>query len=345
MKSSSDKVKEYLEKVEPHFSGIRMASSFSLYSGEFPTSGNIQFSGVSKAFKTKFNLDNKQTFIHYTSIDTMVNIINTKNIRMYNCANLNDSLEMEFALKEQSFQISKEDLQSFKDYTFLLSGCKYNVAENDEDFSMWRFYGNSGKGVGMVFEIENVADDWQGAFMNDVYYGKKNEQFKDFLRFLDFHNDFQKENQLFQNIPYFIPAYAFLFKDEIWSVEKEIRLFAYCGFDKYFTKNHLANVEENPYLNKRIEHGINGSGKAVSYVNLPLNINEEKEKIGNSRLTKEEMRSFFSTLPHLKLKRIVLGYDIPEKTFNNLVNYIHFVAVNKLGYSIDIVPSRLKESL
>ena len=345
MKSSSEKLKEYLEKIETHFSGLRMASSFSIYSpGEFPTSGDIQFSGISKAIKTKFNLDSKETIIHYTSIDTMVNIINTKNIRMYNCANLNDSFEMQFALKEQSFQISKEDLQSFKDHTFLLSGCKYNMAEKDDDFNMWRFYGNNGKGVGMVFEIENVADDWDGVFMNDVYYGNKNEQFKDFLGFLDFHNDFQKENQLFENIPYIIPAYAFLFKDDIWSVEKETRLFVHCGFDKYSSGNYVERDEENPYLNKRIERGINGSGKAVAYVNLPLNIEEEK-KIANTKLSKEDVKSFFSTLPHLKLKRIVLGYDIPEKTFYNLIDYIHIIATNKLGYNIEIVPSRLKDSL
>lgn len=104
--------------------------------------------------------------IHYTTLDSLFNILNSKELRFYNLKALHDGQELSYAINEFGLKINQEQIENFKNSWFVHSFCEYN---NDDDFNMWRLYGQNGNGVGIVYEIPNVNDKWYQFFWERLF--------------------------------------------------------------------------------------------------------------------------------------------------------------------------------
>lgn len=344
MNTRDEKLKVYLKKVQDIFSQIDVSSAFSIYSGEAPTSGKIIFSNQSDAFKKKFEFSNYKNIIHYTSMDNMISILNSQTFRLYNCLNLNDPKEIEYANTKFNFGLTEHEISTFKQNSFVSSFCEYDMNKQNDDFNLWRLYGNQGLGVGLVFEIENMKDSWEEVYIGKISYNENDAITKQFSGFIRFHNEFNQQYQLFDNTPSFFPAITLHFKDEIWKTENEIRLFAHCPFDKYELEPESFE-SQNHYLSTTLEHTINKSGRLVSYISLPLNRKRKLLEFKNCGISENEGNVFLSCIPHFKLKRIVLGYNVPSKVRFNIDKILNWlIDKNEMDF-VELEYSLLREKL
>lgn len=303
-----------------------------MYNGPYPRSAEIELSNQSVAFKNKFNYTGH--IIHYTSVESVLNIFNTESVRLYNCHNLNDDDEIGYATRKLGITVSQKEIDDQKKNFFVFSACKYDMTKNDEDFNLWRLYASSGQGAAIVFEITNMSDNWQNIFYGQVSYDFDNRLNKDLLDFIQIHNQFNEEYKLFQNTPSIIPAISLLFKNKIWSIENEIRLTAFCPFDAYsLSTNGFSSG--NAFLSSTLKHTLNKSGNRAAYVELPLNIPKLKREY-SPRLSSEEINNYLSCIPHLKVKRVILGHKISAETFTSLHRLLCESFAANLGYTIEL---------
>lgn len=332
----------YLNQLQDIFPGIDLTSASSLYSGAEAHSGNIILSNVSEAFKQNFKLKKNPTVIHYTSIAAMLNIINDEYFRLYNCFNLNDPREVEYANNKYSIGFTADEIVEIKQNYFVGSFCEYDIKLQNEDFNQWRLYGDNGNGAALVFEIENIEERWENFFIGKICYDEGNEIVDRFKKFIRFHKEFNVKHQLFENTPEILSAISLHFKDEIWKVENEFRLFTSCPFDKYTFENKFFG-NQNSFLSSKVEHTINRNGDFVSYIPLPLNKEREMKNLLMRGLNDEDAKYFFSLIPHLKLKEIVLGYNVSWDLFHNIDKLMTFYVKKGRWGRINLKFSSLKK--
>lgn len=333
MEDSVDKKLEiYLKGASAFFEDIRVSSLFSVCNAEdYPKNADVVFNN--KVIDYKIEPDQKLEIIHYTNLQSFCNIINSQNIRLYNCFNLNDSKEIETGLNKIGFEFNKDWLEDLKRFHFVFSASEYN---NDDDFNMWRLYGDNGNGVALVFEVDDNFKNWNGIHISKVSYSEADESFQNVKNFIDFHNKFQSEHKPFISVPSIIPLLGAFQKNKIWSIENEFRIVATCEFNKYDLKANNVFFSENPFLNKTLNHQINSSGKLVSYLELPITEKflEEKYKNKTDEEYVSECKKFY---PRIKLKKIVFGHNIRGTAkYESLIHYWSNVIPYKIGHEVEI---------
>jgi len=334
-----EKKTEYFKLVSQIFPELGISTSSSFYNSDFPISAEIELSNQSEAFKNKFKYSG--SFIHYTSLDSLISIINSQEIRLFNCQNLNDKLELKYAVKELGISITEAELELQRQNFFIFSACEYDLNLNNDDFNLWRLYSNSGFGAAVVFEIENLSDNWDNIFYGKVSYGIDDDRNKDLIKFIDLHQRFNEKYKLFENIPSIIPAIGLHFKNKIWNIENEIRLIAFCPFDKH-SLEIKAFEAGNAYLSTTLKHTINKSGKQAAYVTLPLNIDKLKQEYLR-KADESTVIDFLKTIPHLKIKRIIMGHKIPPETFVAIEHILREKFCKVLGYSVEVGYSSFRD--
>lgn len=334
-----EKLDRYLNQVKKVFPELDRASSFSTYTGDYPKSGKIELGNQSIAFKNKFEY--RGEIIHYTSLSSLLNILDTYEIRMYNCNNLNDKKEIAYAQKELGIKMTEEEKEELQQNCFVFSASEYNSQNKNDDFNLWRLYGENGYGVGIVFEIDNFSTNWYNVFYGKVNYGTNTNSATDLIKFIKLHQEFNDEYKLFENIPAIIPVIALHFKNPIWSIENEVRFIAYSPYDKYRLKPSF-NTSANPFLSETIKHTINRQGKQTAYLRLPLNIENKKEQYSKI-IGEEHVTDYIGSIPHLRIKKLIMGYNIETKVLNDLDRILSARIVQDLGYKIQIEYSSLKD--
>lgn len=327
-----DKEKLYLEGARIFFKDIKINASYSLYSGDSPQSASITFNN--KIADYKLEAGKTLEVIHYTNIQSFCNIINSQTVRMFDCNNLNDDKEIETGLKKLGFQYNEEWLNDLKLFHFIFSASEYNDVE---DFNMWRLYGDNGYGVGLVFEIDENFQKWSGIHLSKVSYSDDDENFLKMKKFIDFHNKFQEEHILFNEVPSIIPLMSAFQKSNNWNIEKEFRIVSTCNYDKYDLKIKSTLFESiNPYLKHSLNQQVNNFGKLVSYLELPISEKYFEEKL--KRETDENIIKNVSEFhPKLKLKKIIFGHNLKQTNkANSLLEYCSNILPIKIGENVKI---------
>jgi hypothetical protein len=338
-----EKIELYLKGAKEFYPEISVISALSMYSGKqnHPTSGKIQI---------KHGLVDPSLFsagplevVHYTSLQSFFEIINSESIRLYNSYNLNDPKEIEHGLKSLEFQYDINWLKDLKRNHFILSASKYDSQIKD-DFNLWRLYGNDGMGVGLVFEVPENIKTWVGVNLSSVEYLSDQSISSISKKFLYYHLEFQSKYNLFENIPSIIPLLATFKKDEIWKIENETRIVAYCPFDKYKLEPKNSIFESNcPFLSKTISHTINSKGDQVAFVCMPISKLGVQNKL-NVNVENDVKESIVKSHPYLQLKKIILGPRlINSKQIHPVVDFVQNIVNNKIGESIEIIESKFKD--
>lgn len=135
--------------------------------------------------------------IHYTSIETLFSIVQTKKIRLHSLSGMDDIMELNYALNflKEVDESSDQQTQHQKDRIFCLSMCDKIVEERGQSLAMWRKYGLDGKGVGIQLKFDvSEYDNWYKHFLTRIVYepleshslSKLKQEYAKFKRTLDF---------------------------------------------------------------------------------------------------------------------------------------------------------------
>ena len=119
-----------------------------------PTTEDLLYNGCSEI------LANSQTYCKYTSFDTLKAIIESGNMRLNSIIGMNDPTESEKLKNDGSnFQepnTCEDDILKESNYYYITS---FSSQEKEDDLTMWRFYGDNGAGVCLVFTpLENATE-------------------------------------------------------------------------------------------------------------------------------------------------------------------------------------------
>jgi len=329
------------EKLQEYFSTskdilgfeVRSSSIFSMYNPEIqsePSSGEIEINARSL---NEMALKNGAVqFIHYTSVKNAMNILNSGCVRLYNCSNLNDPSEIKYLLKESPIDFSDEQIAEYQREHFILSGSMYDSIHS-EDYNLWRLYGDNGRGIGFVFEVEDTIENWNSIYLQKVSYGYSSS----IIKYLEFHKQFNDEHKIFNNLPDFFPLLASGVKNEIWSIEKEFRIVVKAEFDSYSLESE--KYSSNQLISDTLKHEYKNDGRFVSYVEIPLHLNNYKSEKVKLPLRNDEV-DILNFVPNLKIKKLILG---PSSTFTKRSDFYEFGSwiSKKMNYDFEVCLSRI----
>lgn len=337
MITRDEKLKTYLERAKKFFPDIKSSSAFSMFNPEFqsePSSGKIELSGRFLNEEV-LSMGNVQ-FIHYTSLSSAMNILNSGKIRLYNCFNLNDPSEIKCLLDKSPIDFSEDEIEKYKREHFILSGSLYE-SENKEDFNLWRLYGDNSAGVGIVFEIDQRINNWLSVFLQKVSYSSNDQSLE--YEYLKFHKEFNDQYYLFENKPDFFAILATGVKNSIWSIEHEFRIVTKTKLERYSFKPK-EDIGTNSIISSTLQHEYKSDGRLVSYVELPLHLNDSKSQRVKLPFSEEEV-DLIDYVPNLRIKKLILG---PNSSFKDKFDFLEYERwiKDKMKYDFEVSLSKIK---
>jgi len=269
-----------------------------------------------------FEYNDDYRFIHFTSIENLLNILKSQSFRMYDLNSMEDPQEIIYAKKifENQSQIDKESLSNLKSQYFALSLCKYNKELIDSKLFMWQLYGRCGKGICIVFKIKNPTKYSNFVIGNIQYKGL--EKLKNIVKK---HKEYVDNKQTHLNqLSEFMSFILSLYKAPIYSIEKEVRLL-------YFSKK---------------ENGIFKNKSRKIFPDIKNNKNVFYKEVNMLKGSQEKQLSTFekykySKVPKFKIEEIILGYDV--KNDLDTWDTIEKLSEVCLGYVPKIRITKLKE--
>lgn len=337
MTTRDEKLEVYLEGARKFFPGIKSSSSFSMFNPDLqsePSSGKIELSSrfLNESALEKGNIQ----FIHYTSLSSAMNILNSGKIRLYNCLNLNDPSEIKCLLDKSPIDFKEDIIEKYKREHFILSGSLFE-SDKDEDFNLWRLYGDNSTGIGIVFEVDDRVKNWSSVFLQKVAYSSNdNDLAYDYLKF---HKEFNDQYHLFENNPDLFAILATGVKNDIWSIEKEFRIVIKAPFDRYSFKPK-EGLRTNSLISSTLQHEYKPDGRLVSYVDLPLHLKDRKSQKTNLPLSGEEV-DLIDYVPNLRIKKLILGPNSNFKLRSEFLDYEMWIK-DKMKYDFEVNLSSIK---
>jgi hypothetical protein len=211
-----------------------------------------------------FEKDNK-LFIHFTSLSTLSQILNSGFLRMseFNC--LQDKTELVFASEVLSALSNneREKIEKERSKLFCLSACKSN-SETLQNKFMWHHY--STRETGCVIEYKFTQLDIHNMIFGQVRYGKYS--LKELKSLKELAQTFQKKYDFtVKEFPLFLLKISAFHKQIQYKKEQEVRLLLYNDgsigtnaghinqYKDFYKDNHVRNFiklpikGKNPYFN------------------------------------------------------------------------------------------------
>ncbi|MFA6925159.1 MAG: hypothetical protein WC223_13020 [Bacteroidales bacterium] len=266
---------------------------------------------------TPFYFNEKNDFIHFTSMESLNSILSSGNIRMYSLNNMDDQYEMSYAIEKYCFKKEFFEENDEKQHVYCFSMCPSELLKDEtEEHTLWNIIGRKGNGAIIRFEFLN-RNRWYNYHLSKIYY-----QENEWLENIKSLNCSTTKEILDLKITGFL-------KNEIYSFEKEIRLLFDCRpkFSTIITRN-----DKQIYPIVHLDKFINK--EKVSYFEMPLPqfIEDSSDfEIFDALRQKYE-------IPKIKINEIILGYRFSETDVLNLKQKLNF---EKLG--IKIYLSKLKK--
>lgn len=270
---------------------------------------------------TIFYYNDEKDFIHFTSLDSIFSILNSKHLRLYNLLNMDDKFELDYAKNELGFY-KHDEYSKGKEYIYSFSMCSSNeiLYENPlkKKHLLWKLHGNNGYGAIVRLKIINKLDDWSDYYLTRCFYDPEL-----FSSIKQLHAITNKED-LDDLIASFI-------KMPIYDFENEIRLvfdLRKSGTISNYQNKRLYPIIYPDKLNKR---------ENISYIELPLLnfFDNDDEDVFHSppSLTLEKFE-----MPKISISEIILGYRYNESDLHYFKERIQFY-----DSSINVKLSELKQ--
>ncbi len=305
--------KEYLiEVIQPSFPFIKYIGSSS-WSQQGESKPELSFKIPQQNFSLKdsdYYYQETNRFIHYTSLEGAVNILNDGFFKLNSLAYMDDPQEMHFALK------NSQELEHLKQYIFCLSFCKYDEIKNPDNFDSWRLYGRDGGRIGIVFKFVSSLDSWVDSYLSEIHYGKHNTN-------LDGYDETTKKFELFKrNQEQFISKYQDSIEFLPHPFNKNRELPDWLAIFLAFHKSSLYKIENEVRYLKWVDERPNSFT-----FNRQLEMSSYEKLLITNRNIVEKQKSeieFRETLS-VEIDKIIVGYRLPDKlkeTFKYGLNQI-----------------------
>ncbi|MDE6480263.1 MAG: DUF2971 domain-containing protein [Muribaculaceae bacterium] len=247
-------------------------------------------------------LSKEKYFCKYTSLDTLMAVLKSENMRLNSIVSMNDPTEI-LKLKGEGCNYmhsieEQEEILKYANYYYITSFTK-----NQDDLNMWRFYGEKGTGVCMVFmPIKDTQED-----VFDVTYVDLDSNI---LSKIDaFLSSLEKKAIRF-SIQSYVDKYLFI-KPKEYDTENERRLVIASNHPTDFAR--YSNNIVTPFIDRKLPYSIE------QYETAP--------------------ESYFP----LKLVKIILGPEMMNKEDNKRqINFMIDCKLPNFPYKIDVEVSKIK---
>lgn len=321
---------ELQEKLEAIYPSIEFGYSSGSSVNEEVHSSGLEFMVSQSALEgTSYNIGNHRSFIHYTSIEALTNILNSQSLKLFSLNSMNDPYEFNALIKKFELAIDNNVIDLFKRALFVSSFCRYDEAEKD-DFNMWRLYGKDGAGVGIVFEIVNENIDWKTFIIGKVDYDSKSLNNQRLKQAISLINHYVKEKGLvLDRVPSLIGLFLSLYKNEIWRLENEYRLLSFYEYNPTcFTDISV----DNQIAKSTANYHFKSNGRESASIDFPLISNLEKVlRTTYMSSYKEDVLEYeIKSYPNIRIKEIIVGYQVPESVYKDLMDFLIRFTINKL---------------
>lgn len=324
------KEEKYLDKLYDEFKSILKRHIPNLMIESCGYSGSnfdAKLSDKNKLFIGSDYFFNKgKKFVHWTSIQNLMSILNYREFRFYNLHNSSD--EKEFKYAAQQFGITNESIEYSKSYLYTLSFCESKEITNEY---LWTEYGKDYSGVAIEFEIVNDPQEWKNYMLSQVYY-----QIPAFVSKL------KEEFEMFKNKYPGATAHIDLgkliafHKQKKFSKELEIRIATYYPFK---------NVQEiEKYCNTEFRFEKDRP-RETNYFGLKLWVNSDSPFIREENPQYDRSlnleKDYFIHNPKIKITNIYFGKNcgISSEEFIKFWGSLNRIVKFKLGYNINIEPN------
>lgn len=268
--------------------------------------------------KSKYFFGHK-SFVHFTKTQYLTSILEAKALRLYNLHHLNDPREFTFA--SSVFRADEKITDDARENLFTLSACDTALIKEGKsaaEFNLWRLYGDSGKGVGIVFSIENDPSLWVDFHLSKVIYGSSKRM--RFRKLLDSIERLNKSNPI---VTVDLGKIMAFHKSLLFKHEEEIRLL----FDRrkvrsgYQGRTYLSNMNEVifPIIKK-------SETDDSRYLQLPIYWEGYNDD---------------ATVPILKIKEILIGFNYKREELKTIIDGVRKSCKEQIGYSPVVRQTRL----
>lgn len=311
--------KEFMDTVYKHIPNDWISSN-----GSSGPSFHARLSEMNSAFhNSDYFYSGQRRFVHWTSVQNLMSIINNREFRLYNLQKSSDENEFKFAADQLTMPEDKIDHS--KNYLYTLSFCEIKERDNQK---LWKEYGKEYSGVAIEFEIENDPMAWKNIMLSRCYY----EIPKKFVRLFDDLRELKnKWNGIETNID--LGRLIAFHKHPDFKDELEVRLSSYFPYDNIEAYWKNCNTEfifdkERPRI--------------TDYFGLKLWVNNDSPFVKSER--KEYDRrllvddDYYEKLPKIIIRDIRFGENcgISNLEYSKYRQKLEEVFRLKLGYRINL---------
>ncbi|OFX46072.1 MAG: hypothetical protein A2046_04235 [Bacteroidetes bacterium GWA2_30_7] len=315
----SNKISDFLYEISPNI-------SFDIRNSYVDNKIYLKISDHNYLLEnTDYYYKNELNFVHFTNLYSFQNILNQKTIRLTNLHSHNDNQELGYSF---GFIDHKYINCNFsKTHMFSLSMCKRDLMTDEklinDEFNLWRLYGDNGNGVAIGFKIMNNPKKWSKYHLSEVYY--EIDKLKQLKELYDKIIYFLKDEK---NVIVDIGKLLSFNKSALFMSEKEVKIL-YDETDYYsLGKKDFYDLRSEYYNSYNFKFDIskllNGNFHE-RFIELPIFSNNEDDSV-----------------PSIKIDKIYLGYkyNISKIDYFALSKFEYQIK-QKFGYTPEIVNSRL----
>jgi len=228
-----------------------------------------------KIISDNSNFKKEQQLYHYTSLETIENIIKSQSIRASNIFLMNDPNELiygqESITNEFNQKLSIKLKHTYNQQSInTVSAFVFSLSELSDDMNQWEKYGNKHKGIRVGFTPKNLLEYWckidnisvflvpviyqdsQSKYLSS--YGDTFSKFKnEFISAINnYYIDKEINNLELNKLKFFCSLISSMIKRKEWSSEKEWRII--CISNGAYHKNingSFSNGKSNIFLENK----------------------------------------------------------------------------------------------
>jgi hypothetical protein len=274
---------------------------------------------------TEYFYKGELNFIHFTSIDKLWSILNSRTFRLYNLNSSDDPDEYGYAARILGWPDTRIEIG--KKYTYTISFCQAAELKNE---LLWNKYGQQGAGAAILFSIDGDPRDWENFNMAEMQYDTP----ASFVKYREMAAVVEQTKgvQLWCDLSQFIGFH----KVPSFEGEREVRLLT------YFPYRHEEEYWKYAKTEFRIDRAT-GRNRVTQYIELPLWVDNDSSYVkcaDHPELdrTLNLPKDYFATRPKIRIRNIVFGpqIGISPYEFGEYRREIVEAIRNNFGYEVDI---------
>ena len=253
---------------------------------------------------------------HFTKLESLMKILESRTLRFSNISRSNDKLEMKYYLNKFYPQNDEILFNQLTQNTFVFSTSNESIIDSEHELTMWKEYG--GRQTGVIIGLEMICN---GNHKNYFSHVNVAYELRDYLLFKRANMEFTMKNSI--EIDYsqclFLPS--IMHKTKGSSVEREVRTIYLPNFTNTSMVEPNANIlsfikEENE--NKYLEVPLNIESQFLPKINIVKIILGRKLENESASLIKELNTLFLRMLEAKEIKHYPL---IEMSQCEDLINY------------------------